>query len=123
MSDEIKHDDFTVDKTNLYREETITDFKIATLKVLCPIHIDGTDDESRTRRYFGETQMVSPEGPIPVRSMLPATSLEEAVDAFPKAMEKALASLVEQVKQMQNKSKAGPGPKSRIIPGHGKISA
>ena len=115
MGDQIKHDDFTVDKNNLYREETITDFKIATLKVLCPIHIDGTTDETRSKRYFGETQMVSPEGPIPVRSMLSATSLEEAVDAFPGAMEKALASLVEQVKQMQSKSKAG--NKSRIIPG------
>lgn len=119
---EIKHDDFTVDTANLYREETITDFKIATIKVLCPIHLDGTPDESRTKRYFGETQMVSPEGPIPVRSMLPATSLEEAAQAFPKAMEKALASLVEQVKQMQSKSKSGPGPKSRIIPGHRKVS-
>lgn len=117
MANGIKHDDFTVDKANLYREETITDFKIATLKILNPINIDGTPDDSRTKRYFGETQMVSPEGPIPVRSMLPATSLEEAMDAFPKAMEKALASLVEQVKQMKNKPQPG-GGKSRIIPGH-----
>ena len=118
---EIKHDDFTVDKTNLYREETITDFKIASLKILCPINIDGTDDESRSKRYFGETQMISPEGPVPVRSMLPATNLEEAIDAFPKAMEKALASLVEQVKQMQSKPNAGRG--SRVIKGHQKASA
>ncbi len=115
MNDQIKHDDFTVAKDNLYREETITDFKIATIKVLCPIHLDGTADESRTKRYFGETQMVSPEGPIPVRSMLSATSLEEAIDAFPKAMDKALASLVEKVKQMQNQAKTG--NKSKIIPG------
>ncbi len=116
MTDEIKHDDFSVDKANLYREETYTDFKIATLKVLCPIHPDGTDDDSRSKRYFGETQMISPEGPIPVRSMLSANSLDEAMDAFPAAMEKALAALVEQVKQMKNKS-AG-SPKSKIIPGH-----
>ncbi len=115
MNDQIKHDDFTVDKKNLYREETFTDFKIATIKVLCPIHIDGTLDESRTKRYFGETQMVSPEGPIPVRSMLSATSLEEAADVFPAAMEKALASLVEKVKQMQAQAKMG--NKSKIIPG------
>ncbi len=115
MNDQIKHDDFTVDKKNLYREETLTDFKIATIKVLCPVNLDGTDDETRTKRYFGETQMVSPEGPIPVRSMLSATSLEEAIDEFPAAMEKALASLVEKVKQMQNQAKMG--NKSKIIPG------
>ncbi len=115
MNDQIKHDDFTVDKNNLYREETLTDFKIATIKVLCPIKLDGSDDETRTKRYFGETQMVSPEGPIPVRSMLSATTLEEAIDGFPAAMEKALASLVEKVKQMQNQAKMG--NKSKIIPG------
>lgn len=116
MNDKIKHDDFTVNKTNLYREETITDFKIATIKILHPIHLDGTDDDKRTRRYFGETQMVSPEGPIPVRAMLSATSLEEAVDNFPAAMEKALEALVERVKQMKNQSGMKDN-KSRIIPG------
>jgi len=116
MNSQIKHDDFTVDKNNLYREESITDFKIATIKILYPIKSDGTSDESRTKRYFGETQMMSPEGPIPVRAMLAATTNEEAMDAFPVAMEKALAELVERVKQMQNQHKEM-GNKSRIIPG------
>jgi hypothetical protein len=115
MAEKIQHDDFTVDKGNLYREETVTDFKIATIKVLHPIRIDGSDDETRSRRYFGETQMVSPEGPVPVRSMLSATTLEEAADAFPAAMEKALASLVDQVKQMQANAKNN--RKSKVIPG------
>lgn len=116
MNDQIKHDDFTVDKSNLYREETITDFKIATIKILSPINVDGTEDSSRSKRYFGETQMMSPEGPIPVRAMIPATTHEEAMDEFPKVMEKALAELVEKVKQMQNQAQMG-GNKSKIIPG------
>ena len=116
MSQQIKHDDFSVDKTNLYREETITDFKIATIKILTPILIDGSDDTSRSKRYFGETQMMSPEGPIPVRAMIPATTHEEAMDEFPNVMEKALQDLVEQVKQMKNKGQQG-GAKSKVIPG------
>ncbi|MBF0234444.1 MAG: cytoplasmic protein [Desulfamplus sp.] len=115
MSNSIKHDDFTVDKNNLYREESITDFKIATIKILHPIKIDGSIDESRTKRYFGETQMMSPDGPIPVRAMLAATTNEEAIDAFPVAMDKALAELVQRVKQMQSQHKDM--GKSKIIPG------
>ncbi|SLM29617.1 putative cytoplasmic protein [Desulfamplus magnetovallimortis] len=115
MSEKIMHDDFSVDKKNLYREETITDFKIATIKILSPINIDGTEDTSRSKRYFGETQMMSPEGPIPVRAMIPATSYEEAMDAFPVVMEKALADLVEQVKAMRNQENMG--SRSKIIPG------
>ena len=34
MSDQIKHDDFTVNKDNLYREVSITDLHIATIKIL-----------------------------------------------------------------------------------------
>lgn len=117
MSQQIKHDDFSVDKKNLYREETITDFKIATIKILTPIHMDGSEDTSRSKRFFGETQMVSPEGPIPVRAMIPATTYEEAMDEFPKVMEKALHDLVEQVKQMKNQGAPG-GARSKIIPGH-----
>lgn len=116
MGNQIKHDDFTVDKNNLYREESITDFKIATIKILYPIKLDGTSDESRTKRYFGETQMMSPEGPIPVRAMLAATTNEEAIDAFPVAMEKALSELIERIKQMQSQQKQTANS-SIIIPG------
>ncbi|MBF0413973.1 MAG: cytoplasmic protein [Desulfamplus sp.] len=116
MSSPIKHDDFTVDQNNLYREESITDFKIATIKILYPVKPDGTNDESRTRRYFGETQMMSPEGPIPVRAVLAATTIEEAMNDFPVAMEKALQELVKRVQQMQNQHKEMSN-KSKIIPG------
>ncbi len=114
MSEKIKHDDFTVNKDNLYREVSITDLRIATIKILTPIKADLTEDESRSTRYFGETQMMSPEGPIPVRTILPALSAEEAIEAFPAAMEKALAELVERVKKMR---KDGPPNRSKTIPG------
>lgn len=114
MSDQIKHDDFTVNKDNLYREVSITDLRIATIKILTPIKADLTEDDSRSTRYFGETQMMSPEGPIPVRAIIPALSAEEAVEAFPAAMEKALADLVERVKNMQRDRQK---KKSKTIPG------
>jgi hypothetical protein len=114
MSDQIKHDDFTVNKDNLYREVSITDLHIATIKILTPIKADLTDDESRSTRYFGETQMMSPEGPVPVRAIIPALSAEEAVEGFPAAMEKALADLVERVKNMQKDRQK---KKSKSIPG------
>ena len=36
---------FTVDKSNLYREESVTDLKIANIQRLTPVHLDGSEDD------------------------------------------------------------------------------
>ncbi len=104
--------DFNVDTNNLYKEESITDLKVASLRQLLPINIDGTKDESRDTIYIGHTQLISPQGPIPIQSKMVAKNLKEAIDEFPHAMQQALAKVIEEVKKQQQTQKQN---ESRII--------
>ncbi len=74
--------------------------------------LDGSDDEGRQSIFVGNTQLMSPEGPIPLQAKLEVATLEEAIEAFPKAMESAMAEMMEQIKEMQRKQKEN---ESRII--------
>ena len=107
--------DFSVDTNHLYREETITDLKIASIKVLTPINLDGSEDKSRTHIYVGHTQLMSPEGPLPLQASLEAHNLEEAMAVFPDAMRQALAEMVEKIKKIQQQQKIKEMDSSRII--------
>ncbi len=103
MSDEAlgQNIDFSVNIDNLYREENITDLKVATIRKLVPVKPDGTKDENRTALFFGHSQLVSPQGPVPLQGQLMANNLKEAIEVFPTAMKKSLDELVKQIKQMQ----------------------
>ncbi len=93
--------DFTVDTTNLYREEAYTDLHVASIRILKPVKIDGSDDPSRPALFFGHTQLMSPQGPIPIQSDLKATTLEEAIREFPSSMEKAMKEIIESIRELQ----------------------
>lgn len=111
--------DFNVDKNNLYREESITDLKVASIRRLIPVKADGTEDSTRKMVFIGQTQLMSPEGPLPIQSELAAGTIEEALEAFPNAMQRALSEVVEKIKKMQQQQKqqpqSGRGEDSRII--------
>jgi hypothetical protein len=110
---------FNVDKNNLYREESITDLKVASIRRLTPVKADGTEDSTRRAVFIGQTQLMSPEGPLPIQSELAASTIEEAIDAFPNAMQRALNEVVAKIKKMQaqqkQQSQSGRGDDSRII--------
>lgn len=93
--------DFTVDQQNLYREEAITDMKVASIRRLVPIKADGTDDPSRSPIFVGSTQLMSPEGPVPLQARLQANNFKEAFAEFPKAMQQALNDMLQRLEQMQ----------------------
>lgn len=112
--------DFTVDKKNLYREEAITDLKVASIRKLVPILPDGTEDKSRAPMFMGHTQLMSPQGPVPIQSPLAGNNLEEAMAVFPEAMKKALEEVVESVKKMQEeqmRQQQGRDDSRIIVPG------
>lgn len=92
--------DFTVDKDNLYKEENMTDLKTASIRCLSPINVDGTPDDKRPKIFVGHTQLMSPQGPVPIQARLNATTMEEAMASFPPAMEQAMAEMIENVKKM-----------------------
>jgi hypothetical protein len=93
--------DVTVDVDNLYREETFTDLKVASLKRLTPIKLDGSDDPSRAVLWMGQTQLMSQVGPVPVACRIEASSLEEATQKFPDAVNRAVQEMVDEARQLQ----------------------
>ena len=101
--------DFTVDKKNLYREETFTDLKVASIRRLIPVKPDGTIDKSRNTIFVGQTHLMSPDGPVPLQNVIQAKGLQQAVKKFPEAMQTAMDQLVEKAQKMKQKEE------SRII--------
>jgi hypothetical protein len=96
--------DFTVDRNNLYREESFTDIKVAAIRRLTPVKPDGSDDESREPLFMAQTQLMSPSGPVLLQSILDARTLEQAMERFPKAMQKEMDKVIEKNKKEQGKN-------------------
>ena len=67
--------DLTVDGNNLYREESYTDLKVASLKRLVPITPTGEPDPAREPRWIAQTQLMSQVGPVPVSCLIEAKTL------------------------------------------------
>lgn len=107
--------DFSVDQNHLYREESITDLKVASIRRLVPIKADGSDDPSRTPLFYGNTQLMTPEGPLPLQAQLLANDLNEAYAEFPAAMQAALAEMIEKLQKMQQEEQRRKNDDSRII--------
>ncbi len=102
MSDQPeKISDVKMDVANLYREEAYTDLKTGGIRKLVPIQIDGSEDLTRPAVFSGHTQVMSPHGPIPIQGAIEAKSFEEAVAAFPQAMEDAMTKMIEEAQKMQ----------------------
>ena len=92
-----------VDTEHLYREEIITDLRVASIRRLSPIKVDGSPDPSRETIYTGQTQLMSQMGPVPVSCRIEATSLEDATAKFPEAMKEAIERLIEEAREMQRR--------------------
>lgn len=97
--------DFSVDTSNLYREEAITDLKVASIRRLIPVLADGSDDPSRKPLFFGHTQLMTPQGPIPIQSELEVESLEEAIKIFPEVMQTEMDKVIENVRRLQEQQR------------------
>jgi len=106
--------DLKLDGSNLYREESFTDMKTGAVRRMSPVKSDGSPDESRDPIFIAQTQLMSPEGPLPVSAMLEAKTLNEAVDNFSEAVGKEVNRMIELAKQAKQEDA------SRIIvPGQG----
>ena len=113
MSDRNLVGEVEVDKNGLYREEVFTDLKVASIRVLTPVRADGSPDVSRPQRFVAETTLMSARGPLPVQAPIDATTLAEACDKFPAAVQLAVEALIEQAREIQRQEA------SRIVvPGH-----
>lgn len=93
--------DIKVDKNGFYRDEAFTDLKVASIRRLLPVKSDGTVDESREPMFIGHTQVMTPQGPVPIQCGIEAKTLEEAMDKFPEAVNKALENIIEEAKEIK----------------------
>jgi hypothetical protein len=92
-----------VDTSNLYREEIFTDLRVASIRKLIPINVDGSPDESRPTIFTGQTTLMSAAGPLPVQTQIEAVSLEEAAAKFPEAIREAVERLMEEAREIQRR--------------------
>src|SRR3954469_18090344 len=103
-----------LDPKDLYREEIFTDRKAGTLRRLVPVKSDGSDDNSRTVLYSGQTQLLTPAGVLPLSFELEAASIEDACAKFPDAVKVAIEQAIDEAREMRREAA------SRIVvPGTG----
>jgi hypothetical protein len=106
--------DFNLNDKDLYKEESYTDLKVGAIRNLTPVKADGSFDESRDPIFMGQTQLMSPNGPLPVNCMIDAKSLSEAIEKFPGAIQQEVEGLIAKAQEAKEKES------SRIIvPGQG----
>jgi hypothetical protein len=114
MANENPFEGIQVDKANLYKEESFTDLKVATLRRLTPVTVEGEIDPSRPVMFTAETTLMSDRGPLPIQAQIEAKDLSEAIAKFPEAVQAAVEKLIEQAREMQRQQM------SRIVvPGQG----
>jgi hypothetical protein len=110
--------DFTVDRNNLYLEEGFTDMKVASIRRMTPVKPDGSPDPGRQTVFIGQTQLMTPDGPLPIQNKLAAATLTEAIDKFPAAMANAMQHVIQELRrmeQMHQQEKQQQQKDSRII--------
>jgi len=112
--------DIKIDTENLYREESFTDLKVATLRRLTPIKTDGSPDESREVLFAAETTLMSARGPLPIQTPIEAKSLDEAMEKFPEAIQLAVERMIEEAREYQRQEASrivvpGQPPPGKII--------
>lgn len=105
-----------VNLQNLYKEEMYTDMRTAALRQLTPVKPNGEIDKTRKFVFVGQTNIMSPQGPLPVQFPIDAKNLQEAAEKFPEVMDQFLAKLAEEIKEAQRQEQ------SRIIVPEGNLA-
>ncbi|WP_376692848.1 hypothetical protein [Wenzhouxiangella sp. EGI_FJ10409] len=112
MNDNSMREQLSMDADALYREESFSDRRVGSIQRLTPVTADGDDDSSRSVRYIGQTQVMSPAGALPITFELEVDSLSEAVRQFPELAEKAVEETIEELKRLQREHQS-----SIMVPG------
>lgn len=114
MSNEQELPDVQFDAGNLYRQESYTDRRVGTIRVMIPVKADGSDDSSRQTIYEGQTSLWTPAGTLPLNFELPGDSLEAALGEFDGAAQKAMDEAIKKLEEMRREAAS-----SIMVPGQG----
>ena len=84
---------------------------------MTPVRPDGTRDKTRKIIFFGQTQIMTPNGPVPVQNIIKAKDLQQALKQFPQTMKETMDRMIEEIQQMQQQQQQQQQQKedSRII--------
>jgi hypothetical protein len=93
--------EITFDTAALYREESYTDRKAGTIRVMVPVMASGADDSTRATLFAGQTQLLTPGGVLPLVFEIDAATLDEAIRKFPDAVKLALEQAIEEAREMR----------------------
>lgn len=82
--------DAKMDPTALVREDVISDRRVGTIRILTPITVEGVRDETRDVLFFGEAQIMTQVGALPINFQIEAKTLAEAVEGYGEAAKRDL---------------------------------
>jgi len=106
--------DIKIDETSLVKEDVYSDQKIGSVRVLTPVTISGETDTSRPTTYFGQTQVMTPGGALPLNFELEADSLEEAFGKFGDAAKVSMEQTMKEIQEYQREQAS-----KIVVPGQG----
>lgn len=104
----------TMNADNLFREETFTDQKVGTLRRLTPVDAHGNVLADAKALFFGQTQVMSSVGPMPINFELAVNDLHEAAEQFAQAAEKEIERTMQELQEMRRQQQS-----SIMVPGQG----
>jgi hypothetical protein len=104
MAQELGSAELRMDATSLYREETFTDRRIGTVRVLTPVTADGAFDARRQVLYVGEAQLLTPAGVLPLVFEIDAGSLADAVEQFAAGARAAVERTRQEIEELRREA-------------------
>jgi len=104
MVSEEQRVDPNMDAENLYREESITDNQVGSIRRMVPIRKDGSDDPDRSVIFIGQASLMTPSGALPLNFEIDADSLQDAVAKFADGARKAVDETMQRLKELQRKA-------------------
>ena len=103
---------------SMYLEETFTDQEVGQIRRMTPVTAEGDPDSSREVLFVGFTQMMSPQGPIPLNFEIEAATLGEAISKFSEGARDSMVATIKQIEEMQRQQAS-----SIVVPGQGQTES
>lgn len=107
-----------MDINDLYREDTYSDRKVGTIRVMTPVRSDGSTDAARTTLYVGQAQIMTPAGVLPLTFEIDAKNLAEACERFSDGAKLAFEETMQELQEMRRQQAS-----SIVIPDAGAAAA
>ncbi len=107
-----------MDANDLYREDSYSDRKVGTIRVMTPVKPDGSPDPLRQAIYVGQAQIMTPAGVLPLSFEIDARNLTEACAGFSDGAKVAFDETMKELQEMRRQQAS-----SIVIPDAGAAAA